>query len=248
MGRTIKESRVDFSRSAVARYIQLSTLFRRRIDSGEWAVGAQIPTVDQLATEFSVARATVRQALDVLEADGVIERFRAKGTFVTGRSRQTLWHEIPTDWSGLLLSPEGVSIEILGVSHGTLPPLVPHEIGNLAPSYRRISRRHSRNRQVYYKGDAYVDERLAERFSDEALATKTTLRMLKDLEGLTIAEVHQTLTVGMADVLLAETFDIPLNAPVVHIGRTAVDDSGTVIFVGDGVYRGDVIRLDVKVT
>ncbi|MEV4628189.1 GntR family transcriptional regulator [Micromonospora sp. NPDC049523] len=248
MTRTTKGSRVDFSRSAVARYIQLSTLFRGRIDSGEWAIGQQIPTVDQLATEFSVARATVRQALDVLEDDGVIERFRAKGTFVTGRTPQALWHEIPTDWSGLLLAPEEASIEILGIDNGMQPPRLHHEIGRLAPSYRRFSRRHSRHQQVYYKGDAYVDERLADRISNEALATKTTLRMLKDLDGLKIAEVHQTLTVGMADVLLAHTFDIPLNAPVVYIGRTAVDDTGTVIFVGDGVYRGDVIRLDVKVT
>ena len=41
--------KVDFSRTAVARYIQLASLFRRRIESGQWVPGQQIPTVDELA-------------------------------------------------------------------------------------------------------------------------------------------------------------------------------------------------------
>ena len=32
-------------KSNVSRYIQLASLFRSRIESGEWEVGAQIPTV-----------------------------------------------------------------------------------------------------------------------------------------------------------------------------------------------------------
>ena len=46
---------------------------------------SQIPTVDELAEECGVARLTIRQALDQLESDGIIQRFRAKGTFVRKR-------------------------------------------------------------------------------------------------------------------------------------------------------------------
>jgi GntR family transcriptional regulator len=41
--------------------------------------------------------------------------------------------------------------------------------------------------------------------------------------------------------------EIPLNAPVAHAYRTATDADGTIVFVGNGVYRGDVVRLDIKV-
>ena len=81
---------VDFSRSAVSRYIQLASLFRRRIQAGQWQVGQQIPTVDELAAECGVARATIRQALDILEAEGLVERYRAKGTFVRPRSQEQI--------------------------------------------------------------------------------------------------------------------------------------------------------------
>ena len=32
-------------KSSVARYLQLSSLFRRRIETGEWPVDSKIPTV-----------------------------------------------------------------------------------------------------------------------------------------------------------------------------------------------------------
>ncbi|MFX6226298.1 GntR family transcriptional regulator, partial [Acinetobacter baumannii] len=57
----IQKRPVDFSRSAVSRSLQLATLFRRRIESGQWPLGSQIPTVDDLASECGVARATIRQ-------------------------------------------------------------------------------------------------------------------------------------------------------------------------------------------
>jgi GntR family transcriptional regulator len=239
---------VDFSRSAVSRYIQLATLFRRRIESGEWPVGQQIPTVEELAAEHGVARATVRQALDSIAGEGLIERFRAKGTFVTQQPQQKLWCEVPTNWSGLLLSTPDTEIEILDVTGPTQPRNVLHDIGALAPTYRRWRRRHSRDGQRYYFGDAYIDQRIAKRLPRNALAKKTTLRALQDVDGLDLADVRQTITVGSADVEISDLLDIPLNAPVAFVYRTAVDSDGTIVFVGDGVYRGDVIRLDVVVT
>ena len=63
---------VDLDRSAVSRYLQLASLFRRRIEAGDWPIGQQTPTVDDLAVECGVARATVRKALDMLEDEGLI--------------------------------------------------------------------------------------------------------------------------------------------------------------------------------
>ncbi len=239
---------VDFSRSAVSRYIQLATLFRRRIESGEWPLGEQIPTVDELSAQYGVARATVRQALDTLEADGLIERSRGKGTFVIEQPQRRLWHEVPTNWSGLLLSSPDTQVEILDVTNSTQPTHVMHHIGALAPSYRRWRRRHSRDGQRYYLGDAYVDSRVARRLPRSVGTKQTTLRALQNIDGLKLTEVRQTVTVGAADVEVSEMLDVPLSAPVAYVYRTAVDAEGTIVFVGDGVYRGDVIRLDITVS
>jgi len=135
---TPQRKTVDFSRSAISRYIQLATLFRQRIDSGQWPVGSQIPTVEELSLECGVARATIRQALDQLEKENLIERFRAKGTFVRRRPREELWCAVGTDWSGLLRPSHAAKIEVLEDEPNKVLSNVPYMIGELAPTYRRL--------------------------------------------------------------------------------------------------------------
>jgi len=54
----------------------------RRIQSKEWAPGAQIPKEAELAEELGCARATVNRALRALAEDGWLERRRRAGTRV----------------------------------------------------------------------------------------------------------------------------------------------------------------------
>jgi GntR family transcriptional regulator len=241
-----KPARVDLSRSAVARYIQLASLFRRRIQAGQWSVGAQIPTVEELAAECGVARATIRQALGQLETDGLIERYRAKGTFVTERASQQLWCEVATDWSGLLMSRAGATIELLSDDRGQKPRQVPHPIGKLAPLYRRLRRRHSRGGVPFLIAELYIDERLSRRMSRNLFETKTALRLIADLPGMKIKDARQSLTIGTADVETAQALNIPLNAPVACVYRSVVDQAGSLVFIGEGLYRGDQVRIDMK--
>ena len=240
-------SAVDLSRSAVARYIQLAGLFRHRIECGQWAVGQQIPTVDDLAKECGVARATIRQALDALESEQLIERYRAKGTFVRKRSTAQLWCEVPTTWAGLLMmSRDDAVIEILSDERGTRPVHVQHQIGDLAPSYRHVRRRHSSQGTPFVVTELYIDERLSGRISRKELQTKTALRLVSDIAGVKVADARQTLIISTADVETAERLDVPVNAPVAVVYRSVVDRAGCLVLVAEGTYRGDMVRMDIK--
>src|SRR5690606_18789534 len=175
---------IDFSRSAAARYVQLASLFRRRVESGQWPVGDQIPTVDELAEECNVARATVRQALDLLEAEKLIARYRAKGTFVIGKPQEQFWCEVASNWDGQLLAPKGVHIEILSAGEKRRPATVGPEVGRIADNYQYWRRRHWRNEQPYYLGEVFIDEDVCSRIPPNAFKTKTSMRILRDLPGL----------------------------------------------------------------
>lgn len=69
--------------NGVARYGQLAHVWRQRIVSGEWPAGSAIPAESELARSTGVALGTVRQALSVLVAEGLLERLHGRGTFVT---------------------------------------------------------------------------------------------------------------------------------------------------------------------
>jgi len=239
---------IDLNRSAVSRYIQLATLFRRRIEQGVWRTGEQIPTVDDLAAECGVARATIRQALDQLEAEGLIERFRAKGTFVRETpAANRLWCEVETDWTGLLRSREGAEIEVLGETKGVAGTATPPaSIGTVAPRYSHIRRRHWRDGQPFLVTDVFLDERLRAKVTAEDLRGKTALKLAASIPGVRITDARQTLTIGTADVETATALQLPLNAPVAHVRRAAVDQRGVLILLADGIYRGDMVRIDIK--
>jgi GntR family transcriptional regulator len=71
------------TRGPVPLYYQIYGDLLRRIDAGEWGVGDQLPSEEQLAREYGVSKLTIRQAMSGLVRRGLVERQQGKGTFVT---------------------------------------------------------------------------------------------------------------------------------------------------------------------
>ncbi|WP_022980119.1 UTRA domain-containing protein [Ideonella sp. B508-1] len=64
------------------RYQQLRDDLVRRIAAGEWAPGEAIHTEVELSTAYGVSTGTLRKAIDLLVAEGVLTRSQGRGTFV----------------------------------------------------------------------------------------------------------------------------------------------------------------------
>jgi GntR family transcriptional regulator len=68
--------------SRVPRYHQIAQTLRERIVAGGHGPGKRLDNQRSLAREFGVTLMTLRQALDLLERDGLIARRHGLGTFV----------------------------------------------------------------------------------------------------------------------------------------------------------------------
>lgn len=241
----IARTTLDFDRGAVPLYQQLATLFRRRIETGDWAVGERIPTLDDLVDGFGVARATVRQALGLLEGEGLLSRHRGRGTFVTGRPDSPFWCELQTDWVSVMEAHEGARIELLETADALSAPRVLHDLGAPAAKYRYFRRRHWRDKTPYLVGDVFLDRRIYDRVQKPAFRRVPTLRILHDMGDVEIGRAVQTLMIGTADVEIASLLQVPINTPTAVLHRTVADRQGTIICVSVGVYRGEFVRLDM---
>lgn len=74
--------KLDKGAEADAIYAQLVNYFRERILGGSFRIGARLPTELEIAREHQISRGTVRQALNILVNEGLLERIPGRGTFV----------------------------------------------------------------------------------------------------------------------------------------------------------------------
>jgi GntR family transcriptional regulator len=78
MQMSYRRARVRPQRRSVSVHDEL----RQSIDQGRFPPGTRLPSEPELAAEFRVSRATLREALRALEGEGLLRRRRGSGTYV----------------------------------------------------------------------------------------------------------------------------------------------------------------------
>jgi GntR family transcriptional regulator len=69
--------------------------------------------------------------------------------------------------------------------------------------------------------------------------------LLLGLPGVEIAGGRQTLDIAAADVEVARSLGLPVNAPIAEVRCLFVAPDGTVIYFAEGSHRGDYIHLEM---
>lgn len=69
-------------RSMLPAYAQLANILRSCISHGEYPPGKRLPSESAIAKANGVSAMTARQAVSVLEKEGLVHRIQGKGTFV----------------------------------------------------------------------------------------------------------------------------------------------------------------------
>lgn len=238
---------IDLHRNPTPIYLQLAGLFRRRIETGEWPVGSQIPTLDALALEFGVARATIRQTTGLLRQEGLLARYRGRGTIVLRSPQREFWYEVGCDWDSMLAAyrDEGFTTTILDAPADTPPP--PDYSGDMGPeNYTYIRRLNAVGGKPAALDAAWLHNSIRARIDERAIRTFPTLVLLHEMPQLEIDRVLQTVTIASADVELSALLDIPLNSPLAVIHRTLYAPDNTLLCLYQSINRGDAFRLKMR--
>lgn len=238
------EAHPIFGASPMPRYLQLADIFRQRVAKGKWASGAALPPLDELMQEFSVARVTVRQAVQLLAGEGLLSPQRGRGTFVTADPGNERHLKVETTLADLVEMYRGDTPELKNIAEGPARPELREGEGTLAPGYFHMRRVHARKGERYCVISIYIDERIFRR-APKRFRHEVILPILTALPGVKIAGARQVLTISSADVDAASHIGIPLNAPVAEVRRVLTAPDRTVIYLAEVTYRGDYIHLDM---
>jgi len=231
--------------SQVPLYLQVSAVLRRRIEDGHWSAGEKISTIEELQAEFGVARVTVRQAVELIEKEGLVRREQGRGTFVAGPIEDMRWLTLDTSWSSLVGTIKHNVPKVLAVSESAGKPRLREGEGQQAVGYMLL-------RSVQYRGArpySIVNLQLAKEIYDrdpEAFRRNAALPIVAAMRDVRIASAHQTLVISSADPETARLLKLPVNAPTAEAHCVVIDGCGIAIYVADIIYRGDCIRLETN--
>ncbi len=228
-------------------YLQIATLIRRRITTGAWQPGERLASLDKLAKDLGVAVVTLRQAVGLLEKEGLLWRKQGKGTFVSDNPNEGRWLHLKSDWSSLIRHLEGKEPRLLKVTDGDRQPNLGPREGRAAPAYHYMRRVHSVDGVPYAVIDIYLDRRCYVK-APKAFDSKMVIPVLEKLPDVEINDVRQTFAFSTADIETASLLEIPVNAPIGDVRRVLIDDAGCAVYVGETLYRGDFVKLEVNLT
>ena len=204
----------------------------------------QISTLVELESEFGVARVTVRQAIELLESEGLLRRIQGKGTFVAGEVEDRRWLRLDLRWDAIA---KVIGSNVPRFLHVTVPapaPPLTDEDGPPAAPFRYLESVQQRRGQPFSFARVHLSEEVLA-LAPERFEREPTVAVLATLPAFKATRAHQSFVVGAADTRIAEMLRLGLGSPTVEAHLVVNDDRGRAVYVADVVYRGDCVRLDV---
>lgn len=248
-GRRDTGSPPEFVSDAVPLYYQLASVLRELIGSGRYGTGDRLPSEADLARRYGVSRVTVRQTLQNLADEGLIERRPGVGTFVTGEGPFTGTLELDRSISDLISMGMATSIHLIDLHQIEAGPEESRRLQ--IPAGSGITRC---ERVRYYEDEPYchiVNRMPAEiggRVGRENWERGSVLKYLEEELSIQLGDARQTLRATLADVTHARHLDVPIATPLLRVDYLIRSQEGTPVEWARLHYRSDVYSFSLHLT
>ncbi|MFD7709058.1 GntR family transcriptional regulator [Streptomyces sp. NPDC059785] len=206
----------------------------------------RLPTEEKLAGHYGVSVLTMRQALKELEDEGLISRHRRRGTFIEPDARRGTPVRLLGSVDTIVAQQSGMTTELL--DHGTVP--VPAELTEYFPdvaeagAYHRL-RSDERTGEPTNHARNYVRPELAALIDPEDLVRWPMTKVLRDVVGVPISRITDTVEARLADPETARLLQVPLLSPILHYTGVVHGEDGRALDVARIHYRGDRFSFTV---
>lgn len=206
----------------------------------------RLPTEERLAGHYGVSVLTMRQALKELEDEGLITRHRRRGTFIEPSAQRGAPVRLLGSVDTIVAQQSGMTTELL--DHGSVP--VPAELAEYFPDLAEVGTYH-RLRGDEKTGEPtnharnYVRPELAARIDPQDLLRWPMTKVLRDVVGVRISRITDTVEARLADPETARLLQVPLLSPILHYTGIVHGEDGRALDVARIHYRGDRFSFTV---
>ena len=231
---------------ALPLYHQVAGILRQRIDDGIYPAGGRLLSEDELAAEFEVSRATIRQAIGQLVMERRVVRRQGRGTYVEERDPSVLQQRYRGSLGELIRESHRARTRNLDVAHDVPLPAAIVSALQLSGSAGTVVRRtRVMDDEPFAYTVTYLPPDLGKAVTPAGLRRKALMELLIDA-GVVLSSATQAIRAQLADVELCAQIDLELGAPVLYVERIVHDAAGRPVEYVRSWYRGD--RYEYAVT
>jgi len=226
------------------RYHQIAQALRDRIRSGDIAPGARLDNQRRLAEDFGVTLMTLRQALEVLEREGLIMRRHGLGTFVALPSVDYDILNFRAFAGDLSAVGEDVATRFLRSHFGLADRLAARELG-LEPGARVFALERLRlvdGRPTSFQV-SHLSAALGEEVAKADLAVTPLRQVLSFKLGIEITSARETVSAETLPARAAHELGCAPGAPCFRSDRISVDAESRPIVYDRVFIPGDRFRI-----
>lgn len=235
-------------------YQQLSDVLEKRIAAGQIEAGSRLPSENDLCTEFNLSRATVRQALRLLETRGCATRVNGRGVYAIAPEGNHGW--MIQGVQGFLENAMGhqnrsVSTQVLSFGKTELPSFaclalnVPAQSEGYCLERLRCLDGKPALYSINYSPPFLVS--IVEGAS-RVLSGEASFSELLTNSGYSLAGANRTIRATAASSPVSLHLQISEGSPVLHIRSLSWSQDGKRFDLYDTWVSSDVIPLEVNVS
>lgn len=222
-------------------YDQIKRALAKNVIAGIWKPGQQIPTEMELVAAFNASRMTVNRALRELVGEGVLNRTRGAGTYVSDRKPQSPILEIRAIDRDIKARGHRYDCEVLRFETCKADKNQAGDIG--VPEGTALAHLvclHYEERVPIQIEDRWVNLEAAPGFADQDFTTTTASAWL--LGTAPYSDAEHLIEAIAADSATAKTLDIALGSPCLVLHRQTWFH-GTPITKAKFIHPGESYRL-----
>lgn len=221
-------------------YYQVMRSLKEDILSGRFVPEGRLPSEAELTQIFKVSRVVVRQALKILEDEGLIVRIKGKGTFV---SKDAVADEAPV-LSGYIedFLRVGVALTVKVLQFGLVkasPDLASVFKADEATDLFYVKRLRLVEGKPFSVVENYLPYRVGILLPMALMEDQPLMTLVEKHAGVSIEWASQVFQAVSADADLATLLDIDLMAPVLKMTLTAFTAENETVNYANVYYRSD---------
>lgn len=234
--------------SHIPYYLQLMEILKDQISQNMWKPGDQISGEQELCETYGISRTVVRQALRELEFEGIINRRKGKGTFVS----------IPKINEGLIQKLTGFYQDMIERGH-TPGTKVLHQrtVGanekiakflEIKPGSKVIDIQRLRfiDKEPIQLVTTYIPYALCPDLISVDLTHGSLYNYLEEAYGIFLARGRRYIESVLCNEIEATLLEIEKGAPLLMLDSVSYAENGQPVEYYHALHRGDRSRFEVE--